>query len=46
MNSDADGPWKCQQPTWEVQLGHANLATTMIYLELVPDQQGFMERVT
>ena len=27
-------------------LGHANLATTMIYLELVPDSQGFMENVS
>ena len=27
-------------------LGHASLSTTMIYLELVPDQQGFMGNVT
>ena len=27
-------------------LGHASIATTMTYLELVPDQQGFMERMT
>ena len=26
-------------------LGHANLQTTMVYLELVADPGGFMERV-
>lgn len=27
-------------------LGHSNLATTLIYLAIVPDVEGFMERVT
>lgn len=26
-------------------LGHSNLATTMIYVELIADPGGFMERV-
>ncbi len=26
-------------------LGHANLSTTLVYLEILPDPEGFMERV-